>query len=549
MKTKTQLQGRLGKALLQGNPLNAYVEESPVIPSSEMPMILTLDQLRPNPDNPRIGKNPRYDEIKDSIRQRGLDSVPKVTQSPGSQIYIFSDGGNTRYQILSELWQETQDQRFYRLHVLFKPWPGRRQCLIGHMAENVARGGLTFLEKAQGVNTLRGLYEEEQGKKLSLRALAQHINADGLPISFSHISKMEDTLANLAPYMPRSLEAGLGRHQIEALLSLRSTLKKLAPELPELIDCFNKTCERIDTQDYFMYDAFVDELIGLLLRDCPSLKFDYDRWLFELKVNKGKPISPEGNPGADDVLDSGVTASAQCEVNEPVSPTPHHSAPALESADKATAPLDADSPVLSEQLSPRECHDNKADAGTAHDNANKGVSTSEGAQPKPVESVSLSCADIWPLLTHQADIEHLQVQAYRTLFELSNQLDLSTSFMASSGVHSPGFITAPDNSALSLIMSAFSNGDEQLDDVSAALKHLLTGGTQADNQPVLNDAQFLLWMKLMYTLRCLFAQQRNVEPGIADDDEEFDYPPSSHITPEHILNGGDKHGNPASSGR
>ncbi|MBL1881088.1 chromosome partitioning protein ParB, partial [Klebsiella pneumoniae] len=98
--------------------------------------ILTLEQLQPNPDNPRQGRNPRYEEIKSSIRARGLDSVPKVTKAPGSEFYIFSDGGNTRYQILSELWQETQDERFFRLHVLFKPWPGRLQCLIGHLAEN-----------------------------------------------------------------------------------------------------------------------------------------------------------------------------------------------------------------------------------------------------------------------------------------------------------------------------------------------------------------------------------------------------------------------------
>ncbi|MFV3254996.1 ParB family protein, partial [Klebsiella pneumoniae] len=92
-----------------------------------------------------------------------------------------SDGGNTRYQILSELWQETQDERFFRLHVLFKPWPGRLQCLIGHLAENEVRGELTFLEKAQGICVARSLYEETLGKKLSLRAFAQRMTADGLP--------------------------------------------------------------------------------------------------------------------------------------------------------------------------------------------------------------------------------------------------------------------------------------------------------------------------------------------------------------------------------
>ncbi len=102
----------LGHALLQqGRQAVATLNNSP--PMAEMPMVLTLDQLRPNPDNPRTSRNPRYDDIKASIKARGLDTVPKVTRDPdGDEAYIFSDGGNTRYQILSELWQETGDEVF-----------------------------------------------------------------------------------------------------------------------------------------------------------------------------------------------------------------------------------------------------------------------------------------------------------------------------------------------------------------------------------------------------------------------------------------------------
>jgi ParB family protein of integrating conjugative element (PFGI_1 class) len=93
-----------------------------VLPVSEMAMVLTLDQLRPNPDNPRTTRNPRYEDIKASIRTRGLDSIPKVTRDPdGEDVFIFSDGGNTRYEILCDLWQETGDERFYRVHTIFKP--------------------------------------------------------------------------------------------------------------------------------------------------------------------------------------------------------------------------------------------------------------------------------------------------------------------------------------------------------------------------------------------------------------------------------------------
>lgn len=81
---KTDLQHKLSQALLRGNPVSSPLSDNAhVNPVSEMPMILTLEQLQPNPDNPRQGRNPRYEEIKSSIRARGLDSVPKVPKHRG----------------------------------------------------------------------------------------------------------------------------------------------------------------------------------------------------------------------------------------------------------------------------------------------------------------------------------------------------------------------------------------------------------------------------------------------------------------------------------
>ena len=155
----------LGAAMLQPGRQAQAAGNISVMPAAEMPMVLTLDQLSPNPDNPRTSRNPRYDDIKASIRSRGLDTVPKVTRDPDGEpdVYIFSDGGNTRYQILSVLWQETGEDRFFRVHVLFKPWPGRLQCVIGHLAENEVRGdpGRDHIRadgcQPGGVNTTGGL--------------------------------------------------------------------------------------------------------------------------------------------------------------------------------------------------------------------------------------------------------------------------------------------------------------------------------------------------------------------------------------------------------
>lgn len=227
----------VGAAMLQPGRQSQAAGNISVMPAAEMPMVLTLDQLSPNPDNPRTSRNPRYDDIKASIRSRGLDTVPKVTRDPDGEpdMYIFSDGGNTRYQILSELWQETGEDRFFRVHVLFKPWPGRLQCVIGHLAENEVRGELSFIEKAQGIHKARSIYEEQMGKTVSLRQLSELLTHEGLPVHYSTVSRMEDALKYLYPWIPDLLESGLGRPQTGEMCSEAAAfLLGLTGEAPAL---------------------------------------------------------------------------------------------------------------------------------------------------------------------------------------------------------------------------------------------------------------------------------------------------------------------------
>lgn len=80
----------LGDALLQGAKEPSSAPAVPIMPTSEMPMVLTLDEMAPNPDNPRTTRNPKYDEIKESIRARGLDTVPKMTKNPDVRAAVFS---------------------------------------------------------------------------------------------------------------------------------------------------------------------------------------------------------------------------------------------------------------------------------------------------------------------------------------------------------------------------------------------------------------------------------------------------------------------------
>ncbi|EIK1791743.1 ParB family protein, partial [Salmonella enterica] len=281
----------LGDALLQGAKEPSSAPAVPVLPTSEMPMVLTLDEMAPNPDNPRTTRNPKYDEIKESIRTRGLDTVPKVTKNPdipGSP-YIFSDGGNTRYAILRELYEETQDASFYRIHVLFKPWPGRLKCLLGHLAENDVRGDLTFIDRALGVRKARSIHEETLRREVTLRELSELLKLEGYPIHNSMISRMEHTVEFLYPYMPELLSSGLGKHQIEQLLSLRTCIEKVwklhCTEVETESDVntvFGEVCSQFDDPELYSFEMFRDELIGHLIKALPHPSLNYERWLIEL---------------------------------------------------------------------------------------------------------------------------------------------------------------------------------------------------------------------------------------------------------------------------
>ena len=95
---------------LLAGPFGHHLEVNQVAdPIVDTPMLVTLEQLRPYEHNPRFLRNPLYDDLKDSIRERGLDQPPPISRRPGETYFIIRNGGNTRLAILGELWQETRD--------------------------------------------------------------------------------------------------------------------------------------------------------------------------------------------------------------------------------------------------------------------------------------------------------------------------------------------------------------------------------------------------------------------------------------------------------
>lgn len=276
------------KLLAEGFQRQSPVARALSDPIADTPMVVTLDELRSYELDPRITRNPLYDEIKASIRERGLDAPPPITRRPDADHYIIRNGGNTRLAILRELWSETKDERFFRISCLFRPWPERGEiiALTGHLAENELHGGLTFIERALGIEKARELYEQEVGKPLSQSELARRLAADGYPIQQSHISRMQDTVRYLLPAIPNVLYGGLGRHQVERLAVLRKAAEwawetrvhgKVQPT--DFDTLFHEVLAQFDAQpDDFTAQRVQDELIGqmsdLLGIDYNALELD-----------------------------------------------------------------------------------------------------------------------------------------------------------------------------------------------------------------------------------------------------------------------------------
>lgn len=283
-----------------GPPIAAVTD-----PVADTPMVVTLDQLESYDLNPRVTRNPLYDEIKASIRARGLDAPPPITRRPGATHYIIRNGGNTRLSILRELWSETKNEQFYRLKCLFRPWSARGEieALTGHLCENELHGELTFVEKALGVEKARELYEQETGGALSQRELARRLTTDGYPISQSQISRMQETVTYLLPAIPSILYAGLGRGLAERLTGLRRSAARAWEQHAhsgkpgtEFGALFNDVLASFDHEpSAFSIERVRDELIGQVAQ---VLATDYDTLALQIvdAEMRQRVLTPESPP-------------------------------------------------------------------------------------------------------------------------------------------------------------------------------------------------------------------------------------------------------------
>ena len=291
-------------------------------PAQSKYITVTLDKLRPYEHNPRKTRNPNFEMIKESIRRRGLDHKPNITQRPGEPFYIIADGGNTRIQALKELFTETQDQRFWSIECLYKPWKGESadsveaelDLLIGHLIENDTRADLTFIEKALGIQQAKEYYEKKLGKALSSRELSTELEKDGYIISHTLIAKMEKCINFLYPYIPDVLFNGLGHAPIDKLLAIRNNALAIWQnyqfELEVSFDeIWGHSLARCNDDQPFHIKVFQDHLIdemSSMLGDRVSyevlyLEIDLDEQKFKKMAQKQHEIQQSVQESIQDV--------------------------------------------------------------------------------------------------------------------------------------------------------------------------------------------------------------------------------------------------------
>lgn len=179
----------VAESLRVGNPANnARDLPAQADPLRECQIELDVDQIKPYEGNPRHSNNPRFADIKESIRACGIRNPITVTRRPGEAHFIVESGGNTRMLAVQQLWAETGNARFGRLSVLFRPWRSESHVLIAHLIENEQRGDMTFWDKANGIAALKTQLEAEQGRELTVRQLEADLKQFGIAVSHTTLN-------------------------------------------------------------------------------------------------------------------------------------------------------------------------------------------------------------------------------------------------------------------------------------------------------------------------------------------------------------------------
>ena len=266
-------------------PVVAAISATTKLPAPTRMIDVTNDEIVIWHGQPRLARNPRYDSIKESIRNlRALERPIDLTEEPGTFGYVTRRGGSTRLQILNELWEETGDRKFYQHTFPLYEYPGVAAMRISHCIENTERGEQFYGDTARAIVDLCSDLESEISdfQNLSLRDKASAITQRGLSIQANRLMLYLYTEERLHDYLPTAFNAGLGRPRVEAIRKLDKQFIEQVEQhaLDRLADWHTVFLDTLKASDSTHVDiAALERTLKI------RLKSDFD-------IHPDKPIEP-----------------------------------------------------------------------------------------------------------------------------------------------------------------------------------------------------------------------------------------------------------------
>ena len=261
-------------------------------PAAAMTVKVKIDDIQPYDQNPRRAENEKYEEIRESIRDIGLQQQISITKRPNDDYYIVRSGGNTRLKALKELYAETNEEKFGQIECRFVPYTNELELLSLHVMENEQRSAMLFIDIALAAKNFRIMFEKEQGQAISLRRLANEMKQLGWVINNQHLTYYMYA-TEIADELPIAFSQGLGRRIVIEIKSLENHVKQWADEksmdLNKCLQYFRNALKMNDMKSFSVEQAEKDLIDTLSKRF--SVKYNEVRNDFILIKSKGTLVS------------------------------------------------------------------------------------------------------------------------------------------------------------------------------------------------------------------------------------------------------------------
>ena len=288
--------------------------------------------------NPRQANNNHFDDIKNSIKEIGLQQRFSVVKNPETGRYTLIKGGNTRLLAFKALYRETSDTKFAAIDCIVEAWEGelnRTQAVIAHLIENEARGELILVDKAKALIELERNFRSDLSSKKDSEDSSESFSVDhrkdnykktsifvnylkdnGYSISEGQLGLFRFTANKLTGNLDHFLNQGMGSPQIIKIRSVYNNLKSIVKDsevddyhsLDE--DFFDALKKYNKTRKSFEFEKLLDVIVGQLAGLYPFFDIfasDISGFKKELldrtKKPKEKAQVPERNTLNNDVKD------------------------------------------------------------------------------------------------------------------------------------------------------------------------------------------------------------------------------------------------------